>query len=132
MQPSNRKFLKNFVGFSMVSWISFLLGFVATPLSTRLFAPDELAKVNLFGTYTSLICSVCYLGLDQAFVRFYKERPPGVSQRGLLTFCLGVALGACALLAALTNASKYDSKILVEEFINGREVDPRYVEVPQA
>ena len=26
-----------------------------------------------------------------------------------------------ALLAALTNASKYDSKILVEEFINGRE-----------
>lgn len=100
MQPSNRKFLKNFVGFSMVSWISFLLGFVATPLSTRLFAPDELAKVNLFGTYTSLICSVCYLGLDQAFVRFYKERPPGVSQRGLLTFCLGVALGACALLGA--------------------------------
>lgn len=28
-----------------------------------------------------------------------------------------------ALLAALTNASKYDSKILVEEFINGREVE---------
>ena len=28
-----------------------------------------------------------------------------------------------ALLAALTNAAKYDSKILVEEFINGREVE---------
>ena len=31
--------------------------------------------------------------------------------------------GVLALLAALTNASKYDSKILVEEFINGREVE---------
>ena len=42
---------------------SFALGFIATPISTRLFAPAELARVSMFGTYTSLFCSVCYLCL---------------------------------------------------------------------
>lgn len=75
MERSKQRFLKNMVGFSMVTWISFALGFIATPISTRLFAPAELARVSMFGTYTSLFCSVCYLGLDQAFVRFFRETP---------------------------------------------------------
>ena len=77
----------------MVTWISFALGFIATPISTRLFAPAELARVSMFGTYTSLFCSVCYLGLDQAFVRFFRETPGRMTPRALLTFCLSVALG---------------------------------------
>ena len=77
----------------MVTWISFALGFIATPISTRLFAPAELARVSMFGTYTSLFCSVCYLGLDQAFVRFFRETPGRMTSRALLTFCLSVALG---------------------------------------
>ena len=77
----------------MVTWISFALGFIATPISTRLFAPAELARVSMFGTYTSLFCSVCYLGLDQAFVRFFRETPGRMTPRTLLTFCLSVALG---------------------------------------
>lgn len=47
----------------------------------------------MFGTYTSLFCSVCYLGLDQAFVRFFRETPGRMTPRALLTFCLSVALG---------------------------------------
>ena len=93
MERSKQRFLKNMVGFSMVTWISFALGFIATPISTRLFAPAELARVSMFGTYTSLFCSVCYLGLDQAFVRFFRENPGRMTPRSLLTFCLSVALG---------------------------------------
>ena len=93
MERSKQRFLKNMVGFSMVTWISFALGFIATPISTRLFAPAELARVSMFGTYTSLFCSVCYLGLDQAFVRFFRETPGRMTPRALLTFCLSVALG---------------------------------------
>ena len=65
--------------------ISFALGFIATPISTRLFAPAELARVSMFGTYTSLFCSVCYLGLDQAFVRFFRETPGRMTPRALMT-----------------------------------------------
>ena len=59
----------------------------------RLFAPAELARVSMFGTYTSLFCSVCYMGLDQALVRFFRETPGRMTPRALLTFCLSVALG---------------------------------------
>ena len=74
MDQSKKKFLKNMVGFSMMTWISFLLGFLSSPIATRLFVPEELAKFNMFSTYGSLIASVCYLGLDQAYVRFSGSR----------------------------------------------------------
>lgn len=74
----------------MVTWISFMLGFIASPIATRLFVPDELGKVNLFGTYAALISSVCYLGLDQAFVRFFREPPGGASRKSLYSFCIAI------------------------------------------
>lgn len=97
MEQKKSSFLKNMVGFSMVTWVSFILGFIASPISTRLFVPAELAKVSLFGSYASLISSVCYLGLDQAFVRFFRETPEGMNRKGLLSFCLSMALGFCVL-----------------------------------
>ena len=101
MEQSQKKFLKNLVGFSMVTWISFVLGFIASPISTRLFAPEELAKVTLFSSYTNLFCSVSYLGLDQAFVRFFRETPGRLTRRSLFTFCLGVSLGFCLVASAI-------------------------------
>lgn len=92
MEQTRQKFLKNIIGFSMVTWISFVLGFIASPISTRLFVPEELAKVSLFGTYASLFSSICYLGLDQAFVRFFNEPPGGMTKKALFTFCIGIAL----------------------------------------
>lgn len=85
----------------MVTWISFVLGFIASPISTRLFAPEELGKVGLFGSYASLFCSVCYLGLDQAFVRFFREPPDKCDQRALLTFCVSVAAGFALVSSAV-------------------------------
>ena len=87
MDQSKKKFLKNMVGFSMMTWISFLLGFLSSPIATRLFVPEELAKFNMFSTYGSLIASVCYLGLDQAYVRFFREPPGKSTRKSLYTFC---------------------------------------------
>lgn len=101
MEQSKQKFLKNLVGFSMATWISFLLGFISSPISTRLFQPEELAKVTLFSNYANLFCSVSYLGLDQAFVRFYRETPGRMTRRSLFTFCAGVALCFCLLASAV-------------------------------
>ena len=92
MDQSKKHFLKNIVGFSMTAWISFVIGFIASPIATRLFLPAELGKINLFNTYAALFGAICYLGLDQAFVRFYRE-PPGKSSRSsLLTFCTSTSL----------------------------------------
>ena len=92
MEQSKKHFLKNVFGFSMASWIAFVIGFIATPIATRLYLPDELGKINMFNYYAALFGALCYLGLDQAFVRFFLE-PPGKSDRkSLLTFCLTTSL----------------------------------------
>ena len=103
MEKSKLKFLKNMVGFSMVTWISFALGFIASPISTRLFPTDELGRLSLFSTYAGLLSSICYLGLDQAFVRFYLETPGKSTQKSLFTFCTVIPLGF-ALLSTLALA----------------------------
>lgn len=100
MDQSKKKFLKNMVGFSMMTWISFILGFISSPIATRLFVPEELAKFNMFSTYGSLIASICYLGLDQAYVRFFREPPGKANRKSLYTFCTLVPL-AFSLAAAL-------------------------------
>ena len=103
MEKSKQKFLKNMVGFSMVTWISFVLGFIASPISTRLFPTEELGRLSLFSSYAGLLSSLCYLGLDQAFVRFYLETPGKSTQKSLFTFCTAVPLGF-ALLSTLVLA----------------------------
>lgn len=101
MEQTKKSFLKNMVGFSLVAWVSFAIGFVASPIATRLFIPEEMGKINLFNTYASLFASFCYLGLDQAFVRFFRE-PPGRSTRGgMLTFCTVSSVGVGCAFALL-------------------------------
>ena len=101
MEQNKKKFLKNMVGFSMVTWISFVLGFLASPIATRLFPTEEMGRLNLFTSYTTLFANVCYLGLDQAFVRFFRDREGTRGRSSLFTFCLAVPLGFAALSTAV-------------------------------
>ena len=61
--------------------------------------PEELVKVGLFSTYATLFASFCYLGLDQAYVRFFREPPGGATRSGLLTFCTVTSVGVSVLVA---------------------------------
>ena len=93
MEHTKKRFLKNLAGFSMMAWISFAIGLISAPIGTRLFAPEELAKITLFNQISTLFASFCYLGLDQAFVRFFREPPAGSTPKGLFTFCATTSLG---------------------------------------
>ncbi len=103
MEQHKKKFLKNMVGFSLTTWIAFVIGLIASPIATRLFSTDEMGRLNLFFTYASLFSATCYLGLDQAFVRFYNEPPAGSDRHGLFTFCVAssLAVGLLVTLAGL-------------------------------
>lgn len=98
MAETGKTFLKKLVGFSLVTWISFALSFLTAPISTRLFAPEVLGKINIFNTYSNLFGILILMGLDQAFVRFYHERPSDRSLNYLFTFCFGITY---ALLSGL-------------------------------
>ena len=93
MEHSKKHFLKNMVSFSLVTWISFALGFLSSPIATRLFLPEELGRINQFHYVAALMSSLCFLGLDQAFVRFFRDPPGKSSTRSLFTFCTVTSLG---------------------------------------
>ena len=70
-----QEIIKRILGFSMATWINAIITFIATPIVTCLFPPEELGKVNLFISYINILIPFVYLGFDQAFARFYHEPP---------------------------------------------------------
>ena len=90
MAETGKSFVKKFVGFSIVTWVSFVIKFLSAPISTRLFVPEVLGKINIFNTYTNLFGTLVLIGLDQAFARFYLERPNNRTIGYLFTFCFGI------------------------------------------
>ena len=103
MAETGKSFIKKFIGFSMVTWISFAISFVTAPISTRLFAPDVVGKINIFNTYSNLFGIFILIGLDQAFARFYLDRPNNKSIGYLFSFCFGItySLLAVAIIASV-------------------------------
>lgn len=116
MNEGGRSFIKNFVGFSLVTWISFALSFLTAPISTRLFEPDVLGKINIFNTYLNLFGILVLLGLDQAYVRFYYERPLNKSVHYLFTFCIAITYAIIFLCFVITIPFQDDlSELLFQE-----------------
>lgn len=91
MAETGKSFVKKFVGFSLVTWVTFVVNFLVTPISTRLFTPEVVGKINIFNTYTNLFALLILIGLDQAFARFYYERPNNKTIGYLLSFCFGIS-----------------------------------------
>lgn len=102
MAETGKSFIKKFVGFSVVTWVSFALSFLTAPISTRLFVPEVLGKINIFNTYTNLFGILVMIGLDQAFARFYLERPNNRSKGYLFSFCFGITYALLAVVVILS------------------------------
>ena len=65
--------LKKFLSFSFGSWIALVIGFISTPITTRLFSPEQLGKASMFNLAINVIMIFLVFGTDQAYVRFYYE-----------------------------------------------------------
>lgn len=78
---SGTEFIKRIFGFSMASWVNCIISLIATPITTALFAPEELGKVNMLISYANILIPFVYMGFDQAYVRFYSE-PLGKNTSG--------------------------------------------------
>lgn len=116
MAETGKSFIKKFVGFSLVTWVSFAISFLTAPISTRLFEPEVLGKINIFNTYSNLFGILVLLGLDQAFARFYLERPNNQTKGYLFTFCFSITY-ALLFVAAIIALPIQDllSRLLFQE-----------------
>ena len=102
MAETGKSFVKKFVGFSIVTWVSFVVKFLTAPIATRLFVPEVLGKINIFNTYSNLFGILVMIGRDQAFARFYLERPNNRSIGYLFSFCLGITYALLSVFIILS------------------------------
>lgn len=89
---TSRTFINRVIGFSLASWANCLITLVATPITTALFAPEELGKIALFVSYANILIPFIYFGYDQAYMRFYNE-PIGTSTKeAMYKLCCNIML----------------------------------------
>lgn len=65
--------LKKFLEFAFGNGIVLILGFISSPITTRLINPNEMGKFSMFNTFTNLFLVIVLLGLDQSYVRYYFD-----------------------------------------------------------
>lgn len=86
-------------GYSSISWIGAIIGIIIVPMSTRFFLPEDLGKINLFISTSTIFYCICLLGFDQGFMRFFfdfKEKEEG---RWLYAKCVVTSILAFVLLS---------------------------------
>lgn len=82
---------KKFMEFAAGNIAVLILGLLSSSIITRIIAPDQNGKFNLFTTVTSLIILVVMIGQDQAYIRYYHEEDE--ENRGkLLRQCIKIPL----------------------------------------
>ena len=82
------KFLKHFMVIGGGTFISMVIGFLTTPIITRIVSPTEYGQFSVFTMYSNMALMILYLGLDQALVRFFYEKETDQYRRELLFKCL--------------------------------------------
>ncbi|KEZ52198.1 oligosaccharide flippase family protein [Metabacillus indicus] len=93
---SNNTLFKRFMEYAVGSGIVLLLGFVSSPINTRLFTPEEFGKFSLFQLITNIISTIILLGLEQSFARFFYEEQES-NRPKLLRESIKIPLLACTL-----------------------------------
>lgn len=91
-ESNSNTFIKRIFGFSMASWVNCLVSFISTPITTALFVPSELGKINLFLSYINILIPFAYMGFDQAYVRYYNEPCEKNSNKSLFKLCTFISL----------------------------------------
>lgn len=85
------KLFRKFMEFGIGSIITLMIGFISSPIITRLISPVENGKFSMFITIGNLVLMFSYLGLDQSYVRYFYEEKDEV--RGtLVKWCMKIPI----------------------------------------
>ena len=76
--------LKKFFSFSIGGYINIIIGLLTVPVTTRMLSPEQYGIFSLINTIVNVIAAICYLGLDQGFIRFFYDE--NEENRGKLLF----------------------------------------------
>ena len=94
-------FLKHFAIIGGGTVIGMVIGFLTTPVITRIVAPNEYGQFSIFTLYANIALMVLCLGLDQAVVRYFYEKETNIYRRGLLYKCVKMPVIVCVVISVV-------------------------------
>jgi O-antigen/teichoic acid export membrane protein len=93
------KMLKNTAWYFGGTIASAILGFINTPLLTRILEPKVYAQYGMLITFTTVLATFIYLGQDEAFMRFFERRKEGYKE--YFWRCIRIPLFLCFVVMLL-------------------------------
>ena len=111
----HKGFLKNFMIIGMGSLLSMFLGFITTPIITRIVDPVDYGQFSIFTMYSNLATMVLYLGLDQSMVRYFYNDDSFEYRQALLKKCVQLPV-IITFLVSIAVVFLYDMGIVHFEF----------------
>ena len=96
---SEKSPFSGFLSYFYGNFIVLLLGFIQTPVVTRIMSTEEYGRTGMFETAVTIIYIFAILGLDQAYIRYYYTE--GVDRNKLLWKCLLPALAIVTVLSLI-------------------------------
>lgn len=81
--------IKKFLDFSLGQILVFVLNLFTYPIITRIFLPEEMGKYSMSITMISLAQSICMIGMDQVFVRYFYEENE-ITRGGFFKKCIQI------------------------------------------
>ena len=85
-------FIKSLATIGIGTFINLIIGFLTTPIITRLIDPDIYGQFSIFTMYTSLALIALCFGMDQSLVRFYYRYDKLEYKRRLALECVFLPL----------------------------------------
>lgn len=86
-QGKHESVLSGFLHIGFGTAINMIIGFLTTPIITRLVDPTEYGRLSIFNMYISISIMVLCMGLDQALVRYYYKDTKIEYKRWLIFNC---------------------------------------------
>ena len=68
-----KKYLKSFGAFSIGPIVGAVFSFITIPIITYFISPSEYGRVSKFTLFQNVLGMIAYLGLDQAYIKFYHD-----------------------------------------------------------
>ena len=88
----SKSIIKQFFTIGIGTIVSMMIGFLTTPIITRIFNPDQYGIYSLFIVYGNIVMITLGLGMDQGLARYYYEEDDVKYKKWLVCTCVTPAL----------------------------------------
>lgn len=109
------KVISNFMAIAGGTFINMFLGFLTTPIITRIVRPEEYGQFSIFTMYAGIMSMVLCLGMDQALMRFFYEVDTKDYRRELVKRCVQLPMYVSLIILCICIFCTY-ADIFVLEF----------------